>query len=116
MANNVARLTPAALRAEANRLEEVKRERKAERHEHRFIQFSKLIAAGLMAMYFVGVAVGSYKTLRHGEPVTVLLDYIMKLALPGGYLYFSKAFGENVLKIVLGYVYDNRGTYSDGGH
>ena len=65
---------------------------------------SHIFMAGVMLMYFVGVALGVYATVALGEPVATTLDYIMRLALVVGLGYFIKAFGENIAKIALPFI------------
>ena len=71
---------------------------------------SHLFMAGVMLMFFVGVALGVYATIWRGEPVSTTMDYIMKLALVVGLGYFVKAFGENVAKIILPFIFGARKT------
>jgi hypothetical protein len=61
--------------------------------------------AAIMLMFFIGVLLGWHSVVVRGEPVSVVLDYIMRLALPVGLGYFIKAFGENIAKIVLSAVF-----------
>ena len=64
--------------------------------------FSHGVMAGIMLSFFVGVGLGVYVTVWRGEPLNVTLDYIMELAKFVALGYFAKAFGENILKIILG--------------
>ena len=72
--------------------------------EKRLKTVSHLIMAGVMLMYFVGVALGVYATIALAEPVKTTLDYIMELAFIVGIGYFVKSFGENIAGIVLSYI------------
>jgi len=85
---------------------ELRRERRLERKEEGRIlkTASHLFMAGVMIMFFVGVALGVYVTVFKDEPVIITLDYIMKLAMIVALGYFVKAFGENVAKMVLGFL------------
>jgi len=66
---------------------------------------SHIFMSGIMLMYFVGVALGVYVTVFRDEPVSTTLNYIMRLALVVGLGYFVKAFGENIAKITLPFVF-----------
>jgi hypothetical protein len=63
--------------------------------------FSHGVMAGIMFSFFIGVGLGVYVTVWRGEPLSVTLDYIMELAKFVALGYFAKAFGENILKIIL---------------
>ena len=84
-----------------------------EKSELMMNSFSKMVMAAVMLMFFVGVGLGIYGTVCKAEPVSVTLDYIIKLALPVGLGYFIKAFGENIAKIVLSAIF---GRNTDGGN
>jgi hypothetical protein len=103
--------TPAALRAEADRLE-----RRAGRGP--LYTFSHGVMAGIMAVYFAGAALGVYMTVARGEPLSVTLEYIMTLAKIVAPAYLVKAFGENIAKIVLpalhGTAHTEKGYDEDG--
>jgi len=74
---------------------------------------SHIFMSGIMLMYFVGVALGVYVTVFRDEPVSTTLNYIMRLALVVGLGYFVKAFGENIAKIVLPFIFGSRSKDSD---
>jgi len=88
---------------------------KEKREKHTILKTaSHIFMAGIMLMYFVGVALGIYATVLLGEPVSTTLDYIMRLALVVGLGYFIKAFGENIAKIVMPFVFGAK--KEDGGN
>ena len=88
----------------------IKQAKRAARKEKRSVlrTASHIFMAGIMLMYFVGVALGVYVTIWRDEPVSTTMDYIMHLALVVGLGYFIKAFGENVAKIVLPFIFGPR--------
>jgi hypothetical protein len=74
----------------------------------RLATFSHFVMAGVMMMFFVGVALGIYVTVFRDEPASASLDYIMKLAYVVSLGYFIKAFGENIAKIALSFIFGPR--------
>jgi hypothetical protein len=94
-------------------------ERAAKKEKKRgiFKTASHLFMAGIMLMYFVGVGLGVYVTIVRGEHVGITLDYIMRLALIVGLGYFAKAFGENIAKIILPFIFGRKhpDSKNDGG-
>ncbi|MDR1704246.1 MAG: hypothetical protein LBS19_06130 [Clostridiales bacterium] len=70
---------------------------------------SHIFMAGVMLAYFAGAAVGVFKVLFQGAPLSTLFEYILELALPVGLGYFVKAFGENIFKIVTSAILQNVG-------
>ena len=72
------------------------------------LQFSKLITAAVMLTHFVGVGLGVYCVVRGLAPLIEVLDYIKILAVIDFLGYFIKAFGENIAKIALPFVYGGK--------
>lgn len=85
-----------------------------ERSERLMNSFSKWVVAGVMLMFFVGVAVGSYCVLKLDAELRLLLDYIRALASIAFLGYFVKAFGENIAKIVLPFLEGKWNSGNDG--
>jgi TctA family transporter len=105
----MSRVTPKILRAQADELERVTREKTRKARDERMMnQFSKWVVAGVMLMFFVGVALGCYSVIRLGESVQTVLNYIERLAVIAFLGYFIKAFGENIAKIVLSFLVGKR--------
>jgi hypothetical protein len=69
---------------------------------------SHVFMASIMLMFFVGVGLGVYVTIFRHEPVSTTLDYIMLLARLVALGYFIKAFGENVAKIILPFIFGRK--------
>ncbi len=65
---------------------------------------SHIFMAGVMLMFFVGVALGVYATIFLAEPIKTTLNYIMELARIVAWGYFGKAFGENSAKIIMSFL------------
>ena len=87
-----------SLRAKMDSLE--RKVRRSSTKPTKLYTVSHMVIGGIMLTYFVGVGIGGYAVLLKGEPLSVLLDFIMKLSLPVGLGYFVKAMGENICKIV----------------
>jgi predicted PurR-regulated permease PerM len=89
--------TPEALRARAAALERQEREQTREiRSERMMNQFGKWIVAGVMLMFFVGVALGVYAVIFLSADLGVVLGYIQTLAAVAFGGYFLKAGFEKV--------------------
>jgi Trk-type K+ transport system membrane component len=89
--------TPEALRARAAALERQEREQTSAVRSERFMnQFSKWIVAGVMLMFFVGVALGVYAVIFLGADLGDVLGYIQTLAAVAFGGYFLKAGFEKV--------------------
>jgi hypothetical protein len=103
--------TAAELRLQAEQLERREREQtRSIRSERLMNSFSKWIMAGVMLMFFVGVAVAAYAVLTLGASLALLLDYIRDLARIAFLGYFVKAFGENIAKIILPFLMQTKST------
>jgi hypothetical protein len=90
-------ITPEELRAQADALERREREQTSAVRAERFMNsFSKWIVAGVMLMFFVGVALGVYAVIVLGADVGDVLSYIQTLAAVAFGGYFLKAGFEKV--------------------
>jgi len=101
--------SPALLRARADEIEKQQPQAPADH----LMSFSKWVVAGVMLMFFVGVWIGCYAVLNLNEPVQTVLNFISPLVKIAFLGYFIKAFGENIAKIALPFIFGNKN--SDGG-
>jgi hypothetical protein len=107
--------TPDDLRKQAKKLIQQSKELEKEKPPKVLKTFSHIIMFCIMLMYFVGVGLGAYATVLGGEDVGTTLDYIMELSYLVALGYFSKAFGENALKIVMPYVGKKKNSNNNSG-